>query len=206
MSDWRTWLREREGQSTMTAERIPLRDVQGWELSGDAIRRTGSSPYEVIGIRVRGAERTPNAWDQPMIAREGSGFIVLPWDPEEQAFLFAAKAEPGNGRRPGCVVITAPLQSSQWNLEARHGGQRPPRAELYDAVLAREIKWMDIPQDPGMLFAKVNRFAVLPTRAVDVPAIAPRERWFTRREVREALAEGHLSEHLMQAIAIALLP
>lgn len=199
METWQEWLAERRAASGMSVEPIGLTKVNGWGFpfgdSGGAVARPDGKFFRVTGGRITQGDRS---WDQPFLEEYGRGAVVVVFDSPTNSYLLQAKAEPGNNTKLGCVMLAATLQASQSNLEGA-GTSRPPRAELLEG---REIAWTEIPQDGGRFIGKVNRYAALMADRNDVGDLRSDERWFTRRELKEAVLAGECNEHLLQALAL----
>ncbi len=97
-------------------------------------------------------------------------------------------------------MLAPTVQASKSNLEAAHSGKRPPRAELLDKY---PVTWVEIPQDGGRFFGKVNNYGVVEVEEEIIPLT--NERWFTREELREAYLSGDVNEHLTQALMGAII-
>lgn len=201
MGTWQEWLTEQRTKSTMTVSEVSLAGVSGWGMQGDgeSFGRGDGRFFSLVGVRVEVPQgREVTAWAQPLIKEVGDGAVAVLKSTGADRYLIAAKKEPGNSTRPGCLLLSAPLSASRSNLEQAHGGKRPPRAEFTDGYEG----WVEIPQDGGRFFGKKNRYAVI---EVDPASVTLRddERWFTRDELREAVHAGELNEHLIQALALA---
>lgn len=196
--NWREWFKKQVKDSGMQVKQMPLTAVSGWSMqdSGDFGRPDGKF-FKFTGVRVSMTkdQREIGSWDQPLIEEFGEGAVVVLKARNQDLFLLQAKLEPGNDSKRGYLMLNAPLSSSKSNLLAVHGGKRPPRAELLDD----SIDLIAIPQDGGKFLGKTNFYGY---QAVDPDSIElnANERWFSREEIREALAEGLITEHLSQAL------
>ncbi len=57
--------------------RIPLREVKGWELGSDRIRRSDGRYFEIIGVDVEAFDREVPRWSQPLLAPTSRGIVAL---------------------------------------------------------------------------------------------------------------------------------
>jgi dTDP-4-dehydro-6-deoxy-alpha-D-glucopyranose 2,3-dehydratase len=196
MKEWEKWIQERQAESTMEVAPIDLAKVEGWEVDDKAVHRPDDSFFKVIGLRVKAAfGREVKSWDQVTLKESGGpGAIVLVYS--EKGVLLQAKAEPGNNSQ-GCVLLAATLQVSKSNLEAAHGGKKPPRAELVDS----KVKWFTLQQDGGRYLKKSNSYAIVDDYNSDIEP-TKNERWFTLDELAAAILKGYANEHLVQAYAV----
>ena len=202
--DWKQWFAGQVANSGMEVAQVPLRNIApDWGMlpDGDFGRPDGKF-FTYVGVRVtmKKDQREVSSWVQPMICEYGEGAVVVIKARGEEKFLLQAKPEPGNDYKNGQLMLNAPLSASVSNLQAAHGGKRPPRAELLD----QGTKLMVIPQDGGKYLRKKNHYGWV---EADPAAIVPNanERWFTLEEIREAMQEGLVSEHLCQALLTSLL-
>lgn len=205
MTTWQEWLAERRANSTMEVAAMGLEQILGaqgkkdWGQVSGNVGRWDERFWRVIGARIR-AKREVTAWEQPLVeVLDGAGTVVLVRDARHHQYLLQAKAEPGHKTKPGHVLLAPTLQASRANLEAAHGGKRPPRAELLDG---REIRFVQFVQDGGIFYGKINAYAILLLAEQEVGALRPDERWFTIAELKEAVRAGECNEHLLQALAL----
>lgn len=205
MTTWQEWLAERRAASTMEVDETELERILGahgaqdWGMVAGNLARWDQKFWRVIGTRIR-AKREVSAWEQPMVeVLGGHGAVVLVCDPNTHSYLLQAKAEPGNKTKLGHMLLAPTLQVSRANLEAAHGGKRPPRAELLDG---REIRWTEFVQDGGIFRGKVNGYAVVLVAEHMVTGMLEDERWFSVSELANAVKAGECNEHLLQVIAL----
>ncbi|MEK7481139.1 MAG: NDP-hexose 2,3-dehydratase family protein [Patescibacteria group bacterium] len=205
MAMWQEWLAEQRDASTMEVTETELERILGaqgkkpWGMVAGNLGRWDQRFWRVIGMSIIAKREVP-AWEQPMVeVLDGLGTVALVCDPNSHRYLLQAKTEPGNKKKDGHVLLAPTLQASRANLEAAHGGKRPPRAELLDG---RELRWTEFVQDGGIFHGKVNRYAVLLKTEQSIGDPQPNERWFTHAELREAVREGACNEHLLQALAL----
>ena len=61
----------------MSATRIPIFELDGWNRQEDKLHRSDGSGHEVIGVRVEALGREIDFWDQLMIKPKRSGLVAL---------------------------------------------------------------------------------------------------------------------------------
>lgn len=194
--DWKKWLEEKQQESLMKVVEINLENMNGWKTSLVSVRRLDSGFFKLLGFRVASAKREVPSWDQPMMVETGEGAVVLVYSPTK-GVLLQAKAEPGNDS-PGCVLLAPTLQTSKSNLEAVHGGAKPPRADL----ITDQVKWFSLCQDGGRYFKKRNNYAIVIV-GIDTDIVpAENERWFKLTEFMQVITQGFANEHLLQIFAL----
>ena len=196
MYQWQEWFERKQAESQMKAELIKLSEVKGWETTPEAVQRPDGAFFKVVGVNIApNGEREVLSWDQPILQETGEGAIVLVYHDEK--VLLQARAEPGNDST-GHVLLGPTLQASKSNLETAHGGKKPPRAEL----ISDDVVWHIFSQDGGRYFHKKNHYAIVHLDK-EIEA-SPSERWFSIKEICQAISTGHANEHLMQAFALLM--
>lgn len=203
MRTWQEWLAAERAKGTMSAEVVALTNVQGWDMQqgGAWFGRPDGKFFDVIGVRITNAGREVQIWDQPMVRETGApGAVVLVKAKDTERYLVSARAEPGTDRQ-GCILLGPTLQASSANLAQVHGGKRPPHADILDTYAPN---WVQLHQDGGRNFQKVNQHAVVVIEDKDEIAIGPNERWFTHEELADAIRAGEANEHLIQVFCLAL--
>lgn len=201
--NWQIWYEEQIKKSQMDVKRIPLCDTEGWDMQADGdFGRPDGAFFKFVGthISVGDKQRELAAWDQPLVKEVGEGVVVVVKSKGQDLFLVQAKLEPGNNPDNGYIMLNAPLSASKSNLEAKHGGKKPPRAELYND----KTQLCPLPQDGGKYLQKTNHYGWVEVDLEDIE-IGENERWFSRSELREALVAGYVAEHLSQAILVCIL-
>lgn len=194
--DWKHWLAQQRAASTLVVQR---RSLFWWRLrpwgsnwlKGIYGRRDGTF-WWLAGflVTVFGGGREVKWWTQPLIEKDGDGVIILIVDETGGKVVLAARQEPGWGEAK--VRLGPSLQASESNLKAKHGGAKPPGAELFEqAVKAR------IPQDGGIFYKLWNWMGYVYVQEADY-VLKPNERWFTLEELRAAFLAGETSSHLLQ--------
>lgn len=205
---WDNWLKDQRAASTMAVDIVPLTDMLGaegekdWGMVDGNVGRHKRDFWRLAGAHVRAIAREVSGWFQPLIeVLGGPGAVVLVFDPTDGTFLIQARQEPGFKTKEGFIALGPTLQASRANLDASHGGKRPPRAELLDG---REIEWVKILQDGGIFSGKINDYAILRLSKQEVGMRNQNERWFKRSELKEAFFAGECGEHLAQVLPIIL--
>jgi oxidase EvaA len=77
---------------------IPLKDVQGWEITDDAIFHEQQRYFSIIGVRIGCDNREVSSWDQPIMEQVTRGIIGFVTHDIEGVvhFLVQLKLESGN--------------------------------------------------------------------------------------------------------------
>lgn len=206
--NWKEWFEQQVAASTMRVEQVALGEANGWGMQEGGARfgRPDGAFFSLVGAKVTTGrdEREVRTWSQPLLKETGVGVVVLAYRPTvfhgEPELLLRARVEPGN-EKPGRVLLGPTLQASESNLQQAHGGNAPPRAELFPRV-SDESWWVELPMDGGRFLGKNNRGALLEVQDL-VPDGA--EFWFSRSDLKDAVLFGLLNEHLLQLLGIGLI-
>ncbi len=195
--NWTDWLAQQRAASTLAIQR---RSLFWWRLRPWGIKplkgvygRKDDTFWWLAGflVSVFGGGREVKWWTQPLIEKDGDGVIILFVNSAGTKVVLAARQEPGWGEAK--VRLGPSLQASKGNLEAKHGGMKPPGAELFEQAVKSRI-----PQDGGIFYRLWNWLGYV---VVDENTyqLKPNERWFTQAELNEACMAGEVSSHLLQA-------
>ncbi|MBE0637410.1 MAG: NDP-hexose 2,3-dehydratase family protein [Bacteroidales bacterium] len=93
-----SWMTRQKAFYDLEVERIPLKSVKDWVISGDEIYHQNRKYFSVIGVHVEIGNREVQAWDQPLIkaAQEGIIAFIVKKINGIYHFLVQAKLEAGN--------------------------------------------------------------------------------------------------------------
>jgi hypothetical protein len=210
---WQEWLQQQREGVKITTQEVLLTDqvaMSPWRmLPGGFYGREGGGFWTVKGqeIMVTRDGQQVAKWAQPLIqsADEGShGYLVLAWyyttgDNAEDYYLLCTDMAPGRGT----LELRPTLQASKSKLEMQPNF---PRCELAAVV----EKFVTVPCDANVFNDKTISVAV--TEFADEAEfvnlcgeILPNERWFTRKELRQAMAAGEVNDHLATVLFTALI-
>lgn len=93
-----SWMTRQKAFYDLDVERIPLKSVKNWIISGDEIYHQNRKYFSVIGVNVEIGNREVQSWDQPLIkaAQEGIIAFIIKNINGIYHFLVQAKLEAGN--------------------------------------------------------------------------------------------------------------
>lgn len=154
--DWILPLRARQQSWVDRIERVPLRALEGWEVTDDEIRRTDGSGYRVIQLRVQAADREVESWDQPMIQTLTAGCVGLLVRRRKTQWEVLLRHDLELGNEHGYLLGPSLVLASAELPEVAAGGIEPeawrrPEARLVDVWCAEE---------GGRFFRCLNRYVV----------------------------------------------
>jgi hypothetical protein len=192
MKEWKSWIEEKILESKMKVFRKDLIDFDSWGMQDDGnFGRPDKKFWGLFGFRV---ETPDGSWEQPLVEEYGEGAVVLIKARGEESFLLQAKAEPGNDPDKGYLMLNVTLSASKSNLKGL-GIKTVSWVTLFE----NELDLKAMPQDGGKYSRKINFYGVLEKDKESIK-LNENERWFTREEIREAMQEGLIAEHLAQAL------
>lgn len=211
METWQEWLQQQRKDVAVCLEYVSLLsddEMRPWAMNQEhgIYGRGDGAFWQIVGREVSVSGKKEMGWAQPFIQTDdGShGYLVL--------------AEAGKGMRGGPVryLLCADMAPGRETMELRPTlqasksklAQQPnfPRADLKDLVNG----FITIPCDANVFAGKTISVGVADFRSEHdfghhCGDLRPNQRWFTRDEIREALAAGEISDHLATALAVALL-
>ena len=120
-----SWFTEQKFKYDLDVERIPLKNVRGWERTETEIRHETGKYFSVIACSVEADSREVFCWTQPLVKAHQQGLIVFVIKEFDGVFHFLvqAKVEPGNFD----VVEMAPtVQCLTGSYEQAAEDRRPP--------------------------------------------------------------------------------
>lgn len=217
METWRDWLKKQREEMTerivfgnvglreqkMTVKEIPLSKVAlPWGMQADGnYRREPEAFFNIIGVEIRANREVP-AWSQPMLKELGKSVVVIVRT--KSKYLIVARQEPGNPANKNYTLIGPTIQASESNLLQKHGGKRPPYAELLDY---HKVKFVELPQDGGRFYGKINKYAIITidSEVAGKITLLPNSKWLNADEIHEAFLQGDVNEHLTQALLLDVL-
>jgi oxidase EvaA len=203
---WKDWLADQRKKSEMTVEEISLSEVDDpWGMHDGNYCREPEGFFNIVGAKIR-ANREVSDWSQPIMKELGKGVVVLVKSMDKHRrtmLLLIARQEPGNPANKNHILLGPTIQASESNMAQVHGGKRPPFAELLDKY-GDSIIWIELPQDGGRFFGKVNKYAIMEiaTEGTKEIVLSSNASWFYPTEISEALVNGDVNEHLSQALAL----
>ena len=181
------WLSELKTKYELVVERIPLKNVRGWEIRDDEIVRPDRNFFRVVGVNVSISNREVVSWCQPIVEPMQEGLCVLfrKRIGGTMHYLLQAKVECGNFD----VVELAPTIQCLTGPYKNPIGYVPSYLEDFiNGKLAGTVV-LDVKQseEGGRFFREQNRNVVYELdESVDLPAKAD-FMWLTMPQMKEFL-------------------
>ncbi|RKN11536.1 NDP-hexose 2,3-dehydratase family protein [Streptomyces radicis] len=169
-----SWLTGTRTGTRLTAERVPLTRLPGWERDGERLYHRSGRFFEIVGMRVEAAGREVGGWDQPMLAVAGTGLLALLVTRINGVLHALMHLRPEPGLRD--VAELAP--TVQCHVDNYDALPRAARPRFLDVVLDADpagVRFDTRLSDEGGRFDRVgNRHLVIETERLPEP---PSHRW-----------------------------
>ncbi|QIQ01838.1 NDP-hexose 2,3-dehydratase family protein [Streptomyces liangshanensis] len=185
-----SWITDVRTRRESDAERIALRDVQGWNRDDKKIAHDSGLFFRVIGVGVTATGRETRAWAQPMIEPCGEGVVAFLAKQMNGVLhlLVHAKAEPGY---VDVVELAPTVQCTPPNYDAIPGGARPPFLAEVLAARPHQVRFEAVhSEEGGRFFHARNRYSVIEVEG-DVDAGHPDYRWLTLTQLASLVQHSH---------------
>jgi oxidase EvaA len=182
-----SWFTDVKTRYEMVTDRIPLNQVQRWEVTDTEIRHTEVKFLSVIAVSVQAGSREVGQWTQPLFhaGREGlAALLVKPFDGVLHA-LVQGKLQAGHR---DLMEIAPTVQCVTAAFRDIPADRRPPFLDYvmtapqdrirYDALLCEE---------GGRFYQRENRYMVIEVED-DFPADAPANyTWVSLRQIKQLI-------------------
>ncbi|MDA3840515.1 MAG: NDP-hexose 2,3-dehydratase family protein [Patescibacteria group bacterium] len=193
---WKLWLDNLDKNTRIKVIKKKLSNIYPWKIFKCSLRRLDNLFFKVNGYSIKiTTPETKNEWNQVLMQTEDPihGWLILVVAEEDQAyFLLSARAEAGWGS----LGLGPTFQASKSNL---FKNPNLPRKELINDNLNLIL------QDGGVYFNKRNYAGVQifgsRSEFEEKFGVFKNERWFTEDEFFQAMKDGKVSDHLLQAKA-----
>lgn len=180
------WLSELKSRYELLVERIPLRNVQDWEVGESEIVRPDRRFFRVLGVEVMINNREVHSWCQPLVEpmQEGICAFIIKKINGIYHFLVQAKIECGNFD----VVEMAPTVQC---LTGRYIGENavvPPFVEYVLGMAHKRILFDNLQSEEGGRFYHEQNRNLIVEASDDFPENVPENfKWLTLGQIKEFL-------------------
>ncbi|MGC7097568.1 NDP-hexose 2,3-dehydratase family protein [Amycolatopsis lurida] len=192
LDDVRAWLAERAVHDAPAIHRLPLAELDDWNISpvtGD-LRHDSGAFFRIGGLKVDSPDTPVSSWGQPIIHQPEIGIlgILVKQIDGVLCLLMQAKMEPGN---VNTVQLSPTVQATRSNYRRVHGGSATRHLD-YFADLAGGRVLVDVLQSEqcSIFYKKRNRNMIVEVTE-DIP-IDDSYRWLTLGQVRTLLNENNV--------------
>ncbi|MFA5532537.1 MAG: NDP-hexose 2,3-dehydratase family protein [Candidatus Shapirobacteria bacterium] len=186
---WQKWLQERRNDPDfLERKEVPIQDLNDWEIDGDGrLSRREGGYFEGVGIE--GKAKNGKIWDQILLRQGVDGLIFLIYT--RRHYLLQAKSEIGNDLNKNFMLLAPTIQASATNLE---------NGNIKYTEMVGDQKLIKVPQDGGRFLEKFNLYGSLRVPSIASVVKHKNFRWFTVKEITEAIQSYDINEHLLQML------
>ena len=179
------WLAQRVEADRYRVERVPFRELEGWEFepsSGDLRHRSGRF-FSIVGLHAAVEGARPRSWHQPIIDQPEAGILGIVAKEFDGVlhFLMQAKMEPGNCN---LVQLSPTVQATPSNYRRVHRGTEVKYLDYFthpdpDSVLVDVLQ-----SEHGAWFYRKRNRNMIVEPAGDVPELDG-FRWMTLGQIAQ---------------------
>jgi oxidase EvaA len=186
-----SWFTAERSRYSISAERIPLRDVPDWTRGASSVREKNGRWFSVVAVSVHAGNREVSSWAQPLIEPCGQGVVAFVARAIGGVLhvLVHARAEGGS--------LDAELAPTVQRIPADHTGM--PAAErlpFLDFVLSAgrdRIRYEAVHSEEGGRFlCAQSRYLVVEATEDEAPQVPPPGFcWVTPGQLTMLVRHGH---------------
>lgn len=180
------WLTQLKSKYELLVDRIPLRNIQDWQIGETEIIRNDRRFFRVIGVEAVIESREVTSWWQPLVEplQEGLCAFIIKRINGVYHFLIQAKIESGNFD----VVEMAPtVQCITGGYIERLGYNPPFLDDILNGAYKRVLFDTKQSEEGGRFYRDQNRYLLVEAND-GFPEIVPENyMWITLRQLKEFL-------------------
>jgi oxidase EvaA len=193
----RDWLDARREKTELTAQLVPLEQVEGWYRTDDAISHERDAFFTVLAVDVTSRSREVSRWTQPLIEPKGAGVVAMlvRWIDGVPHALVRAGMEPGHRHK---VEIAPTVQCVPRNHTGLAGRDRPPLLDfVLDSPAEKILFDAEMSDEGGRFHHSWSRYLIVladgDVREIDevLGDLASSFRWTRVTELASLLGESY---------------
>ena len=186
-----SWFTAERSRYSISAERIPLRDVPDWTRGASSIREKNGRWFSVVAVSVHAGNREVTSWAQPLIEPRGQGVVA-----------FVARVIGGVLH----VLILARAEGGSLDAELAPTVQRIP-ADCTDMPAAEPPPFLDYvlsadrdrihyeavhSEEGGRFLCALSRYLIVEATEYEAPLVPPPGFcWVTPGQLTTLVRHGH---------------
>jgi oxidase EvaA len=186
-----SWFTGQRSKFSISAERIPLRDVPDWTREASSIREKNGRWFSVVAVSVHAGNREVSNWAQPLIEPCGQGIVA-----------FVVRAIDGilhvlvQGRTQGGSLdaeLAPTLQCIPAERTDAPAAERPPFLDLVLSMGRDRIRYEAIHSEEGGRFLGAqSRYLIVEATENEAPPVPPPGFcWVTPGQLTALVRHGH---------------
>jgi oxidase EvaA len=198
-----SWITQMKTKYELIVNRIPIRDVRGWNITDYSIEHESKSFFSIIAVDVQAGNREVIQWTQPLLKEKNLGLIgyIVKNINGVLHFLVQAKVEPGTVD----AVDLAPTVSCSNYIYVIKSNRKPPFLELFNNPVPESILLSTIQSEEGGRFSHFqNRNMIIQVNQDELNEIPENYKWLTLSQLMNLIRFGYLnieSRSLISAIS-----
>jgi dTDP-4-dehydro-6-deoxy-alpha-D-glucopyranose 2,3-dehydratase len=190
MTDVLSWFTEARSSREMTAELIPLAQVEGWQRAEDRIGRDDSKYFSVIGVAANAGNREVVRWAQPIFEQHGIGVVAFLSRRIGGVRHVLARARAEGGFQD-FVEVGPTVQCVPGNYRDLPASQRPPFLDYVLGAHPSRIEYDTVlSEEGGRFYHAQSRYLVIDADG-DIPEAGPDFRWVSVHQLDCLLRHCH---------------
>jgi len=200
IGDVRQWMNQTRSLDTRNVQEVPLNQLPGWQISEDEIHHQDGLFFSVIQVKVHAGDREVADWDQPLIATEHRGNIVLFCKEEDGVLNFLFRAAPEIGTATGAELQPTICFDNEGDTEIPNAIARLLNDENHVDRLRFEAS-----DEGGRFYQCISQFDVLRLEDSVDPQLPDDYCWLTLAQIRELVrSSDFVSDESRSILSLAL--
>lgn len=186
-----SWITTRRTQHGLATTVMPLRDIEGWHRTDDAISHDRGIHFSVVAVSVESNSREVGAWTQPMIQPHGTGVIALLVRRIGGVLhaLVNARVEPGY---LDAVELAPTVQCTPENYAHLPAADRPPFVDVVRRRRPEQVLFdVELAEEGGRFLHAQCRYLVIELDEELPPYARPDFRWMTLHQLAGLMRHSH---------------
>jgi len=186
-ADTLMWIEKQRKEIYSKVYTIPIRELNGWNLSDDRIKHDSGKFFSIDGVHVATNYGLKPEWDQPIVNQPEIGLLGFITKKINGVlhFLIQAKIEPGN---INVVQLSPTLQATRSNYLRVHGGKKPAYLEYFTGEKNVTVLLDQLQSEQGARFLrKRNRNVIVEIGEDEQIDIQDNCMWLSLGQIKELL-------------------
>jgi oxidase EvaA len=186
-----SWITRMHTEHELVTGRVPLRGIDRWRHTEDAISHELGVFFSVIAVDVEAGRREVTRWTQPLLEPHGEGLVglvVKRFDGVVHA-LVNAQVEPGH---LDVVELAPTVQCTPENYAHLPPGSAPPYLDVVLAARPEQIRVdVELSEEGGRFRHATSRYVIVEVDEDFVDQAPPQFHWLTLSQLTGLVRHSH---------------
>lgn len=193
MAEVLSWFVALKSRYSLRQRSLPLRGLEGWRCTDEAIEHVDGKYFRIIGVNVKASNREVTSWAQPLVSPVGLGVSSFLTRRIDGVLHLLVQGQVEAGTRD-VVEIAPTVHCLPGNYRDTAPSQRPPYLDYVLSAGPAQVRYEVVQSEEGGRFYHAeNRYQILEVTE-DFPMDSPDGyRWVT---VAQLMALLRLSNYL----------